>query len=1014
MFGYDSGFSQAPDMAIQKQLQILTESEINDLYSPPCFSLEERRFYFALNDLETTVVKSIRLRAHRCFFVALLGYFKSRPVVLNLSFGDVEEDLRFITKEQLPGPGIRRFSLSQKQKDRLYQKIFDLLNYQRWQNSHHRDNLISHLQQIAKSWIEPRYLFDATTEYLSLNRIAIPKYTAIQTLVSLAMRQEHGRIADSLKTHISKGLSKSLADLVGGTGSLPLSRLRLAARNFSFSELEKELKVNRLIQPWMSEVNTVVNALSLSAKNQQHFASMVDYYGAKLKRFDHATQQLYLVCYLHERAEKNVERLADGFIHHVRKVQEQAKVYARDAAYRDWEGAAANVGKAAGLLHIFIDDSIDEKQPFGRVKQQAQKLLKSRDIESLCLYLKKQKRAIDDYRWEYYDQQKSLLGSILRPIFLCLDFQGTQKTLVLATQLTIAKSELVTEGMLHTMDRRLIRPKQKDYLIGEEDNVIASRFEWLLYLQIPGKLNGQLYLPNVIKHRSLEDDLVSDSRWKAKRMLIQQSMLPRLMTKPNRVIDALSAKLEDKLAEVSQRLDSGDNQNVILRDRTGKRKWRLPSTSVNSLLNNPFFERMKPINIADLLRYVDQETGFMDCFEHVLPIQSKGHADVNDVLAILIGNGTNYGLYGIANISDRAYEQLKSIQANYLRPETLNKANDAINNAVARLSIFKHYNIQDDLIHASADGQKFESRLETFKTRYSSKYFGTKKGVSSISLIANHAAINARVIGANEHESHYIFDLLQSNTSDIQPDVLSTDTHGVNHVNFALLDLFGYTFAPRYAGFGKVIEKMFHVSEGEGQGVRLSPKKPIKTALIIEHWDTIQRIVISLQEKSTTQATLVRKLSGYSQNHPLLEAFTEYNRIIKAMYLLDYIDDASLRNYVQRALNRGEAYHQLRRAIASVNGNRFRGSSDYEITLWNECARLLTNAIIYFNSTILTHLLTHFESLNDEASLEIAKQVSPVAWHNINLNGTYNFDFEENLIDIEEIMRPITENNVVV
>ena len=32
----------------------------------------------------------------------------------------------------------------------------------------------------------------------------------------------------------------------------------------------------------------------------------------------------------------------------------------------------------------------------------------------------------------------------------------------------------------------------------------------------------------------------------------------------------------------------------------------------------------------------------------------------------------------------------------------------------------------------------------------------------------------------------------------------------------------------------------------------------------------------------------------------------EYNRMIKAMYLLDYIDDASLRRYVQRAV-RGPA-----------------------------------------------------------------------------------------------------------
>ncbi|WP_458646270.1 Tn3 family transposase [Enterobacter hormaechei] len=104
------------------------------------------------------------------------------------------------------------------------------------------------------------------------------------------------------------------------------------------------------------------------------------------------------------------------------------------------------------------------------------------------------------------------------------------------------------------------------------------------------------------------------------------------------------------------------------------------------------------------------------------------------------------------------------------------------------------------MIHASADGQKFEARRETFKTRYSSKYFGTQK-VLAMTLIANHAAINARVIGANEHESHYIFDLLMSNTSDIIPDVSSTDTHGVNHVN-CVTDLFGYQFAPRYAQVG--------------------------------------------------------------------------------------------------------------------------------------------------------------------------------------------------------------------
>jgi hypothetical protein len=58
--------------------------------------------------------------------------------------------------------------------------------------------------------------------------------------------------------------------------------LRQSARNFSGTELEKELAVHRFIQPWMREVDEILSVLSLSLKNQQHFAGRVDYYGAKL------------------------------------------------------------------------------------------------------------------------------------------------------------------------------------------------------------------------------------------------------------------------------------------------------------------------------------------------------------------------------------------------------------------------------------------------------------------------------------------------------------------------------------------------------------------------------------------------------------------------------------------------------------------------------------------------------------------------------------------------------------
>jgi hypothetical protein len=58
----------------------------------------------------------------------------------------------------------------------------------------------------------------------------------------------------------------------------------------------------------------------------------------------------------------------------------------------------------------------------------------------------------------------------------------------------------------------------------------------------------------------------------------------------------------------------------------------------------------------------------------------------------------------------------------------LRKANNRISNAIAKPSIFRHYDIGDAL-HSSSDGQKFETSIHTRNACHSPKYFGLKKGV---------------------------------------------------------------------------------------------------------------------------------------------------------------------------------------------------------------------------------------------------------------------------------------------
>jgi hypothetical protein len=131
--------------------------------------------------------------------------------------------------------------------------------------------------------VEPRAVFDAAIEYLARQKIAIPAYSTLQKIVSQVIGQHQKRLHDQIDAACSQGLSTMLLTLVSGEGQFTFQQLRQSARNFTGTELQKEIAVYHHIQPWMTDVTTVLESLSLSQKNQQHYAERVDYYGAKLR-----------------------------------------------------------------------------------------------------------------------------------------------------------------------------------------------------------------------------------------------------------------------------------------------------------------------------------------------------------------------------------------------------------------------------------------------------------------------------------------------------------------------------------------------------------------------------------------------------------------------------------------------------------------------------------------------------------------------------------------------------------
>ncbi|WP_374700043.1 Tn3 family transposase [Yersinia similis] len=97
--------------------------------------------------------------------------------------------------------------------------------------------------------------------------------------------------------------------------------------------------------------------------------------------------------------------------------------------------------------------------------------------------------------------------------------------------------------------------------------------------------------------------------------------------------------------------------------------------------------------------------------------------------------------------------------------------------------------------------------------------------------------------------------------------------------------------------------------------------------------------------------------------------------------------------------------YQLRAAVAKVGGKKeLTGKNDIETEISNQCGRLISNAIIYYNSAILSRLLERLGAEGNDKGIEALNRISPVAWQHILLNGNYTFQSSNEIIDLDVLV----------
>lgn len=1004
-------------MKTSNRLNILSEDQINELYGYPQLSQEERQLYFSLSEKEHLEKDRFKLIPGKILFILQAGYFKYRNFFFPLDNALSSEDILYIIETYYPDFRIEDFSVSDRIK--LFQQkiIADIFGYRMFK-APERKLFAERAAYLAKIHSNPAYIFNELKNYLDNEKIILPVYSLFQDVIGKAISDEIKRCGEYIIKKMNKSLTEKMEDFLSAEDNslYSLTLIKKEPVNFTNTEIIQEVKKRQSLKPLYSFADKVLKELELSSESIKYYSSLVSYYSVyKLKRTTSTTAYLYLLCFVHNRFQQCNDNLINSFIYHVNGYFSDADKYAVQAIFEQKIAGSKNLKKAGQILELFLDDKISGDTAFSEIKQKAFSILEKDEIPRLTNFMKRKHFDKKEHKWDYIAMINRKIKLNLRQMFISLDFQSnTEKPLMNAiyflkecfsskTALTsIDPSAFPTEFIRHGSRKYLDYYKVK--VNGSEKKVrrlSPDRYEYHVYQVIAHRLSsGDIFLRDSISYRSFEDDLVDDKTWENKDGIIEELNLPFLKRPVDEILAELEEKLETRFYYVNRRISGGKNRSIKITE-TGK--WVLSGTRTENDTNHPVLAEMKQVGIADILNFVDRQCNFTSSFSHIRNINTSGIADIDSLFACIVSMGTNQSLTKMSEISDLTYSKLSATYNNYIRPETLKNAIDCINNATHRLPVSKLYNI-NNLIHSSSDGQKFDSR-DTVNARHSPKYFGLGKGVSIVTLNANHIPLNAKNIGANEHESHYVFDLLYNNTSDIIPDIHSTDTHGANKINFGILLPFGHRFAPRFKDLKERTKNLCGFrNPSHYKDMFFKPAGKVNTRLIKSQWDNILRIFVSLALKTTSQSTIVRKLSSYSRKNKTKEALWEFNRIVMSTYILEYIDSVDLRRDVHKALNRGESYHSLKSAMFSADKGKFKVKTSLEQQIWSECSRLLCSAVIYYNSFILSELMKDLPE-NERA---VFSKISPVAWNHINIYGRYVFS-SSNELDIDSIIRSLKD-----
>lgn len=510
-----------------------------------------------------------------------------------------------------------------------------------------------------------------------------------------------------------------------------------------------------------------------------------------------------------------------------------------------------------------------------------------------------------------------------------------------------------------------------------------------------GLKSGSLNLKYGFVWRSLENLQGNDSDWRNK---LEGWLMTYGMGRFRHFSDVRDTltELQDKgLTQANENFDAKRNPYVVV---TEKAKLKVKAYEADTKQNKPntiseLLYEVEKLSIQDVLRTIQKDYDFVQYFvpTRIRHVHRKG--DEKLIMASLIALGCNIGPRSMVKCSEGVSEKsLLTTVEHWMTPDNLRRANNALLEAIDKLALSKVFQFDSRILHSSSDGQKISIDGESLMAARSFKYFGRDSGVARYPFVdEKNRMLNTFVFSASVREATYVLDGLVGNIGKVSQ-MHSTDTHGYTDAVFAASYLLGIRFVPRIKGIERLgLYGARSTKHYKQYGYAIRPTSKITWSIIEAHWDEILRLIITISSGKASASQLFRRLNSYSKS-PLYAALNELGRIVRTIFIVEYVDDLDLRQRIQKQLNLGEQANSFFKSVFWARGHRLRVNHPGDAERYLLSAQLIQNSVVLWNYLYVSELLSKLPTAQErEAMVQNIQQGQMLAWRHVNFSGEFNF-----------------------